>query len=372
MFPYILLLLIPTFFAFVAFDRTEKPVKIRIGMPRNQLIFENNLLIPVFFIMLLALLMVRDETIGRDIVSYKFYFEVYSQQNPKYFDLFRTESLFRMYCWIIGRFTDDIQVFIAITAVASVVPLALVYNRERKFGYMQMVIFVSMSTFPILFSTFRQILSMAVGMLAYDFVRKKNLIGFLVCVVIAFGFHHSAFMLLFYYPLYHVQLRKKHLFVIVPLVAAIFVWNRPVFSMLNAFIAEYDDTYAAMSGSTGAYMMIILFLVFSVFSFIIPDEKKLDGETIGLRNFLLMAVVLQMFAPLHPLAMRLNYYYIIFIPIILAKVMAIPAPQFRRVIPWAKVILSLYFTYDFLYKTYVSYVTKTSPLDTIPYIPFWK
>ena len=53
--------------------------------------------------------------------------------------------------------------------------------------------------------------------------------------------------------------------------------------------------------------MLILFALFTVFAFIIPDELIIDKETTGLRNFLLLSLVLQMFAPLHSLAMRLNY-----------------------------------------------------------------
>ena len=63
----------------------------------------------------------------------------------------------------------------------------------------------------------------------------------------------------------------------------------------------------SIGGNISINLMLILFGAFVVFSFLVVDEKKLDEETIGLRNFLLMAFTLQIFAPLHTLAMRMGY-----------------------------------------------------------------
>ncbi len=97
----------------------------------------------------------------------------------------------------------------------------------------------------------------------------------------------------------------------------------------------------------------------------------MDDELFGLRNFLLLAVVLQCFAPIHPLAMRLNYYYILFIPMTMARLIDIPKSSMKRIAKLASVMIALYFTYDFLSKTYQSYITGISALDTIPYKFFW-
>ncbi len=371
MIPYMLLISIPALFMFVAPDRTSGSLKIRIGSPFDEFIKKHNLVIPVFFIAFMLLLMLRDESIGRDLPNYKMYFEIYPRQSMQYYDLFRSESLFRLYNWLIGQFTDNFQIYLAITSFLTVLPFALLYRRERQFGYMQIIVFVGMSTFVVMFSAIRQIMAMAIGVLAYHFVKEKKWVAYLLCVVIAFGFHHSAFMLLFYYPLYHVTFKKKHLWIIVPVVGIVFFFNRPIFNLINIALMDYDEKYTVPMTSTGAYMSLILFVLFAVFCYLIPDESKMDREVIGLRNFLLMAVLLQCFSPLHTLAMRLNYYFIIFIPIVLAKVLTIPSRPFAAVAKWGHVIITVYFTFDFVYKTYISAITGVSALDTIPYVPFW-
>ena len=153
---------------------------------------------------------------------------------------------------------------------------------------------------------------------------------------------------------------------------AVFVFNAQIFGLLNTVLAQYDESYEAIqSASTGAYMSLILFAVFAVFSYIVPDESKMDAELFGLRNFLLLTVVLQCFAPLHTLAMRMNYYYIIFLPITIAKFVDVPQANMKRIAKIAAVIITAYFLCDFISTIYTGYVTGVSALDTVPYIPFW-
>ena len=98
------------------------------------------------------------------------------------------------------------------------------------------------------------------------------------------------------------------------------MFNKQIFSVLGSLIVRFTK-YDASITQTGAFTMLILFAAFAVFAFLIPEDSALDAETIGLRNFLLLSVVLQMFAPLHTIAMRMNYYYIIFIPLLIPKIL---------------------------------------------------
>ena len=119
--------------------------------------------------------------------------------------------------------------------------------------------------------------------------------------------------------------------------------------------------------STGAYTMIFLFLLFTIFAFIIPDEKKLDKETIGLRNFLLLALTLQMFAPLHPLAMRMNYYYIIFIPVLIPKIIEARNYQWKKIGIWGRNVMIMFFAIYFF-----MILKGSNNLNAYPYHFFWE
>ena len=265
-----------------------------------------------FFFLLTVLLMFRHEGIGNDTGNYMHIFSKLS--NYSWLEIFNdhNEFGFAFYNRIISILSKDPQFFLATTAIVTSCLIYPTYKRLCLDPSLMIVLFCTMSTFSMMFSGIRQMLAVGIGFIAYEFTRNKKLVPFIVAVCVAVTFHTSSFMLFFMYPLYHARITKKWLYAVVPAVGFVFIFNRQIFAVLSRFIERYTDYNASME-STGAYTMIILFTLFTVFAFLIPDEAMLDSETIGLRNFLLFSLVLQLFAPLHFIAMRMNYYYIIFI-----------------------------------------------------------
>lgn len=117
--------------------------------------------------------------------------------------------------------------------------------------------------------------------------------------------------------------------------------------------------------------MLILFILFAVVSYILPEQSKLDSEATGLRNCLVMAVMLQCFAPVHVLSMRLNYYYIILIPMMMPKFIDATSLKYRQLAKLVLWVLCGFFTVYYCRDIYYSGITGTSVLNTVPYVPFW-
>ena len=274
--------------------------------------------------------------------------------------------------WIIGNIFGNYQIFLAFVAAICILPIALLYCEDRHFGFLKIVIFVNLPTFVMMFSGLRQAIAISIGTIAYHFVRKKKLFPFLLTVLIAFGFHKSSFMLLPMYWIYQIRFKRKHLLIIAPAMVVLYLFNSTIFNFLLTFIGDYADKYDATAGATGAVNMLILFGLFVIFSYVLSDESKMTDEMFGLRNFLLVCFALQCFAPVHNLAMRLNYYYILFIPIAVAKVFPVVRSQYRQIAKLAHIVLCAFFTVYFLYTSYISCITGISDLDTFPYVPFWR
>ena len=106
---------------------------------------------------------------------------------------------------------------------------------------------------------------------------------------------------------------------------------------------------------------------FTGFAFIIPDESTLDDETVGLRNFLLIAFVIQMFASLHTLAMRMSYYYIIFIPLLLPKIIEHRSRKWKQVAMVGRHIMVVFFLLYFFINA-----NRGDNLHVFPYHFFWE
>lgn len=351
MLPYYLLVFSPIFFSLFK----VKGVDIEKHKKR---------IITFFFVILLALLMLRAPTVGRDLENYRYIFESNVRTDwQEIGDLF-SEPAWSVFNKLIGSLTSKYQWFLIASALVTVIPVWYTYRKEIEYPVLTISIFVTMSTFVLLFSGLRQSVAISLGIIAFEFTKKHKFIPYLLIVFLAFLFHRSAFMLLFMYPIYHARITRKWLWFVVPIMSLIFIFNKLVFKFLIVFIAEFYDGDTL---ETGAYTMLILFVIFSVFSFVIPDEKNLDADTIGMRNFLLLATLIQLFAPLNSLAMRMGYYYIIFIPILIPKIIKASSIKWKQVAELSKYIMVVFF---------IAYFFITAPkanlLDTFPYHFFWE
>lgn len=327
---------------------------------------KNKVALAVFFLLLCVIVMLRHKSVGTDTENYIGHFIRFSRTEWDNLYLSNSEAGFPYYNKLISIFSSEPQFFLAVTAIFIVAMIWPTYRRLCKDPSLTIVLFCTMSTFVMMFSGIKQMISIGLGVVAYDFVRWRKPIPFILMVLLAMAFHASAFILVFMYPLYHARITKKSLYFVVPILAVCFLYNRQIFGTLTLLLSQYAD-YDVRITLTGAYMMLVLFGAFMVFSFLIPDERKLDAETIGLRNFLMMTFVLQMFAPLHSLAMRMGYYYMIFVPLLLPQIIACRSKRWNQIAILARHVMVVFFLVYF----FVS-ASGDGNLDVFPYRFFWE
>ncbi|MBR4881506.1 MAG: EpsG family protein [Clostridia bacterium] len=320
--------------------------------------------IGVFFLILTLMLVLRHMTIGRDLYGYYSLFNNYIRTSFDNATKSGVEHGYILLNQFIGLFTTDFQWVIVVTGLLSVLPIWYTYSKTTEDIPLTISLFLIMPSFVMMFSGIRQAISIALGFVAYEFVKKKKLVFFILVCILAMLFHKSAFMLFIMYPLFHAKITRKWLYAVVPSMLVIFLFNKPIFTFLNRIFASM---YEGELSNTGAYMMLVLFVIFAIYSFAVVDESEMDAETIGLRNFLLLAVALQMFAPLHALAMRMNYYYLMFIPLLLPKIIKYRAPQWDKIVVISRYIMTLYFLFYFF-----DHAPSGNILDTFPYRFFWE
>lgn len=355
MIPYFILVAIPII------PLLSKYKGIKFG--KHAAISNKTISISLFFIILFILVSLRADIIGNDTRNYIYYFDFYGNSSwGKLLDI--KEPAYALLNKLVSCVSSNPNVFFTVAAFIYIVPIAKLYIDNIEYPMLTITLFITMSTFVMWFSGVRQSISIALGVISLYFVKRKKPIPFALVVLLAVMFHRSAFMIVFMYPLYHLRITKKWLLLVVPAMFAVFIFNEPIFSFLTMFISDF---YEVNVRSTGAYMMIVLFALLSAFSYVIVDEEKMDSTTFGLRNFLLLATCLQMFAPLNAIAMRMNYYYIIFIPILIPNVIKSASPRWEQVAKVAGYIMTVFF---------IAYFFFTAPtanvLHTFPYKFFWE
>lgn len=317
----------------------------------------------IFFSVLFFLTAFRARTVGADTMNYETMFRRFSSwtfaENFRY-----KEPAFAILCKIISLFTNSFQWLLIIVSLLSIVPVAIVYALEIEYPFTSIALLLSISNFYMFFSGMRQSIAISLGMIAYLFVRKKKFFLFLLIAVLAFFFHRTALILVLMYPLYHIRLVKKSLLFVIPVMVLIFVFNKPIFSFLQGIISDYEGVGDT---ETGAVTMLLLLIAFSLFSFIIPDDELMNDDDIGMRNFLLMATAVQMFVPMNTYVMRMGYYYLIFLPLIIPKVLVNTSCRWRQIAFVSHYVILAFFVIRFFMSA-----QTINALNIFPYSFFWE
>ena len=328
-----------------------------------------NWAIAVFFAIYFVLLALRHSTIGSDTQRYILIFE-HMAQTPwrSVFQYSSNDWGYYLINKILAGFIRNPQLILAIFAALTVIPLGYLYFRESEGPLVSMALFLVFPVFLMLFSGLRQSIAIGLVVPAFYFTKERKLWKFLGITILALLFHHSAFMMLLIYPIYHAKLTPKHLLWLIPCLGLALLFNTSLFSFilrfLEFFLGEDYSTYEMTQ--TGAYTMIILMALFVAYSFIMPDEEQMDEMTRGFRNFLVLSLFLQLFAPISSLAMRMNYYFIIFIPLLIPRITNRCKWLNVRYLMLIRVAVFLYFVIYFFDKA-----NSMDSLNIYPYIPFW-
>lgn len=277
--------------------------------------------ITFFFVAYLLLLCLRDYSVGVDTRGYVSTFEY-----TKYLD-WRTSLLygdneigFKLLRILIQWFGNS-RLFVLVCACLVVAPVMYLYKREAEGAMICISFFLISLLFEMFFSGMRQSIAIALAVPAYYFVKDKKVIKFLLIVALAYCFHKSAIMLLFLYPIYHAHITKKWLWGIIPLIGFVMMRRDLLMDLVFQLAGdEYSYKYSYLTGSSGQMGLMILFLLLVAYSYVILDEDKAGKEEIGLRNILLLATFIHLFTPLNPTISRINYYFILFIPVAISRI----------------------------------------------------
>lgn len=305
-----------------------------------------------FFTAYLLLLCLRDYSVGVDTYGYVEEYEYTRLLGwGAAMDYGDEEIGFKIFRMIVQCF-GGARLFVSIAAILIVVPVMYLYQKEAEGSIICISFFLISLLFEMFFSGMRQSIAIALGVPAYYLVKKKSLFKFLLIVALACSFHKSAIVLLALYPAYHLRITKIWLWAIIPAMVFV-VWQNEFFLDLIFKLAgkEYTDGYSYLTGDSGQLKLMILFVMLAIYSYVIFDEKLAGKEEMGLRNILLMAAFIHLLTPFHPTISRINYYFILFIPVAISRINNRCTKQMCELRTIATAVMPMFFiVYFFLFK----------------------
>lgn len=363
---YYILVIIPFLVAILQ----VRGYSLRLTYGQNELIKEKpnrNLSIILFFLIYFVILALRRSDVGTDVGGYLAHFErAQGYSLFQYLQFYSNEHGFYILNKFISLFTQNEQIYLTIIAAITVFPLMYLYYKESEDQMLTISFFIILPVFVMLFSGLRQSIAIALMVPAYYLVKSRKPIKFVLIVLLATLFHLSTLIALLLYPVYHMKWSRKMLIWIIPSMVILYAYNAQIYKFLVVFLGDEYSAYSEVY-DTGAYMMLMLFLLCLVFSYFLLEDEYADEETLGLRNILVLVAAIQCFAASNPIASRMNYYFMIFVPILIPKVINRSSLKNRKwciIIGW---IMTIYFVYYYFRRAY----TGADILQTYPYYAFW-
>ncbi len=216
------------------------------------------LLLPFF-----VLLALRGEDIGADTDQYTRMFEAAEiGVFDKYYQ--RIEGGYRLFLIVLTKIFDNPQWQYIVFAAFSFIVFVYFLERNSCKPEWFVLMFLALNLYAFYMTGLRQAIAMTICLLAYEKIKEKKLIWFLLLVALAMSFHMAAIFFIPAYFIAHLKTTRAKipLYILVFIVAAIY--NEELFMFAgDAFEIKYG-----IEETNNGYVMIGLMFIITVFSFL--------------------------------------------------------------------------------------------------------
>ena len=222
---------------------------------------------------------------------------------------------FILYCKLVGAIWNNQQFFIFVSAFLSLLPVFIVIYKKSTNSIMSSLIYLGVPAFLMVYSGIRQALAIGLCCLAIDLIQRKKLIRFILLVLATCFIHYSAVIFFIAYPLYYIKISKQTRWLTLLIIPVVYVFRYQLFDLFSKLLKEN-----ATARETGAYTLLLVFCAIYVFCIVFCKDG--DAEQNGYMNLFFLACIFQTFGPIHNLAMREGYYFMIILVVLLPSVIA--------------------------------------------------
>lgn len=275
----------------------------------------NSKLVYIIFGAIIFVVGLRHSSMGHDLPGYIDNF--YRSKQYSLHEMYELRSEIYEVGYIVllkcmAFFLSNENWYLLFSAFISIFPVAYVVKKKEIDPYLAALIYMGMPSFAMLFSAMRQNTALAICVISILFIEKKQPIKFLLCILFASTMHSTALIFLICYPMYWINLSQKLRFYSLSIIGIIFLFRERLFTMF-AWIID-DSAEIVSSDSYGIFLLLCVIYIFAIFFM-----DYADVEQNGYANILFIGCVMQTFASVNNLAMRIAEYFMIIIVIFIPK-----------------------------------------------------
>lgn len=277
-----------------------------------------------------------------------------------YNNLFQYEIGYSIYSQIISKLNVNDQVYLFIVAMTIIIPIGYTWIKNSKMPGISVFIYITLGFFAFSFSGLRQAIAISIIVFSFNYINQRNFIKFLICLVLAISFHTTAFVFVFAYPLYHIKLNNKHFIIMVPFFILIYLLRSRLYLL---FYSLYKGIHGSVE-NTGAYTMLFVMIGVFILAHIFGPNRKDNIKFNAYKNYLLIAIFIQIFASQSNTIMRIGYYYYVFITLLIPEVIRNQKDKNIQILASIIIVLALLYFFQ--------YTTGSGQMNVSPYYFYWQ
>ena len=326
-------------------------------------------------------LALKAPSVGRDIEGYKQMYDSFKGASWSNFDLYWTETGYEFLEMVFTHILKfDFQGFAACIYGFSILSYSLFFYKYSANVTLSLFVYMSFGFFTFDISGIRNMLSIAIVLLAVPFAEKKllrwNLIYFALAILAA-QIHRAAYfsLLMFFFIRFSMEKNKK---LLLPLFAVVSLALRP---FANNILAAFNTENKVEEVSIGGNIIVYIFAL--LFPFIIWSVAKYEmGATRKNAGYNAVAVKSEDFFADMKMPMRVFYFGIITAVLagtgtlvrlaqapLVFMTLVLPAPIEKLESKSRLVIKTI--VYGILVLYFYIFKLRPNDLDMCPYIFYW-
>lgn len=260
----------------------------------------------IAFIELFLFLALRAIDVGTDLKNYVPFFQWYGEWPWSKVFYLEIEPSYALYNKIIATIFYNEQFFLIVTAAVCLIGVYFFIKNNSKDYLMSIFLYITLNFYIFLFSGLRQAIAISIVLFGFGFIKKGNIVKFLLTVLFAATFHISALIFIPAILIAYKKLTPRYVLTVSILSVLFLIFKEPILQFVTQFVYK---GYTIKSESEGYGYLILLIGIFAVAYFLKKYVLKVDKEDIIWYNLFFVTIPLQIFATAQGNVARLVMYY---------------------------------------------------------------
>ncbi|WWU64280.1 EpsG family protein [Clostridium baratii] len=224
---------------------------------------------------------------------------------------------------LISFISQNNQIILIITSIIIWVSLGIFIYRYSENNWLSLYLIIVMGFLTLPMNIIRQGLAIGITLYSYKYILNRNPIKFVLCVLIAMMFHHTAIIFIIAYPISKIKFNWKTVIIIISLTVIIYLTFSKfldiflsIFPIYEGYIGgKYFSGGVRLASVINTLIIIITLILGSILNFYKSSKFKSEQVCIKentLAMFILIALSISIISFKFNLLDRISDYFNIF------------------------------------------------------------